>query len=72
MTLEERIEKAREALMDAGFESFTVDTAIRAAFPELFASPPTHKIVPVVETPTGTKDDRSPAETRWPWRPGTD
>ena len=65
MTLDERIEKAARGPMDfyQGSDRWekadqvekvthrrVAEVALRAAFPELFASPPTHKIAPVEPT----------------------
>jgi hypothetical protein len=57
MTLDERIEAAIRAVAHEQGTSRHTETAmamvaIHAAFPELFASPPTHKLVPVIDPPS--------------------
>lgn len=57
MTLDERVEKGtigvgrvRERKWDRLDDGDLAAAAIRAAFPELFTDPPTHKIVPLEPT----------------------
>lgn len=59
MTLEERVAKALDEMMDwtVGFDRSSREQALRAmkasmtaAFPELFTDPPTHKLAPLEPT----------------------
>lgn len=52
MTMDERVEAASVDLQKPGVSTPAVKAwmMLRAAFPELFNDPPTHKIVPLVST----------------------
>lgn len=60
MTMDERIESA--AQFTSG-ERNIAGRAIRAAFPELFADPPTHMLVEIIKARPGTRVAEMPDGT---------